>query len=95
MPIKIALLGFGTVASGLPFLLTENYSKISDAAGDDIVISKILVRNENEKNRLMGLGYTYEFVTSIDDILEDPEITIVVELMGSHRACKDIYLPGA
>ena len=88
MPIKIALLGFGTVASGLPFLLTENYSKISDAAGDDIVISKILVRNENEKNRLMGLGYTYEFVTSIDDILEDPEITIVVELMGRIEPAK-------
>ncbi|WNZ90748.1 homoserine dehydrogenase [Streptococcus iniae] len=88
MPIKIALLGFGTVASGLPFLLTENYSKISDATGDDIVISKILVRNENEKNRLMGLGYTYEFVTSIDDILEDPEITIVVELMGRIEPAK-------
>ncbi|ELY5748638.1 homoserine dehydrogenase [Streptococcus iniae] len=88
MPIKIALLGFGTVASGLPFLLTENYSKISDAAGDDIVISKILVRNENEKNRLMGFGYTYEFVTSIDDILEDPEITIVVELMGRIEPAK-------
>lgn len=88
MPIKIALLGFGTVASGLPFLLTENHSKISDAAGDDIIISKILVRNENEKNRLMGLGHAYEFVTSIDSILEDPEIEIVVELIGRIEPAK-------
>lgn len=36
----------------------------------------------------MGLGYTYEFVTSIDDILEDPEITIVVELMGRIEPAK-------
>ena len=32
MTVKIGLLGFGTVASGVPFLLTENAEKIKQAA---------------------------------------------------------------
>ena len=35
MSVKIALLGFGTVASGVPFLLKENHEKITQAAQDE------------------------------------------------------------
>lgn len=41
MSVKIALLGFGTVASGVPFLLKENSEKITQAAHDDIEIAKL------------------------------------------------------
>ena len=44
MSVKIALLGFGTVASGVPFLLKENHEKITQAAQDEIEIAKVLVR---------------------------------------------------
>ncbi|VTS14104.1 homoserine dehydrogenase [Streptococcus pseudoporcinus] len=82
MSLKIALLGFGTVASGLPFLLEENGDKIKSAAGEQVQISKILIRNDAEKARLNAMGYEYQFVTSIDEILSDSEISIVVELIG-------------
>ena len=36
MSIKIGLLGFGTVASGIPFLLQENGQKIEEAAKDKL-----------------------------------------------------------
>ena len=36
MSVKIALLGFGTVASGVPFLLKENREKIVQAAQSEI-----------------------------------------------------------
>ena len=39
MAIKIGLLGFGTVASGIPFLLKENGEKITAAAKDDFEIA--------------------------------------------------------
>ncbi|MGX7776620.1 homoserine dehydrogenase [Streptococcus pluranimalium] len=88
MVVKIGLLGFGTVASGIPYLLKENYSKIATLAGIDIEISKVLVRSMDEANRLVSQGNNYDFVTAIDDILSDDEITIVVELMGRIEPAK-------
>ena len=58
MSIKIALLGFGTVASGVPFLLKENQTKITEAAHDTIEIAKVLVKDDDEKNRLLAAGMT-------------------------------------
>lgn len=92
MALKIALLGFGTVASGLPFLLEENGDKIRAAFGGDLEIAKILVRDDNEVNRLKEKEHSYQFVTSIDDILKDPEIAIVVELMGRIEPAKTYIL---
>ena len=42
MSVKIALLGFGTVASGVPFLLKENGDKIFQAAQSEIEVAKFL-----------------------------------------------------
>lgn len=82
MSIKIGLLGFGTVASGIPFLLKENAEKIIAAAHNDLEIAKVLVKDEDEKNRLIAAGHDYHFVTNVDEILNDADIQIVVELMG-------------
>jgi len=65
MTVKIALLGFGTVASGV-----------------------LLVKDEDEKNRLLAAGNDFNFVTNVDDILSDQDITIVVELMGRIEPAK-------
>ncbi len=88
MSVKIALLGFGTVASGIPLLLENNSSKIRSVVGDDLVIAKVLVRDETAKKRLLDQGYSYQFVTSIDDIVDDESIDMVVELMGRIEPAK-------
>ncbi len=88
MSVKIALLGFGTVASGVPFLLNENKDKIVQAAKDEIEVAKVLVKDGAEKERLLAAGHNYNFVTSVDDILTDDEIVIVVELMGRIEPAK-------
>ncbi|MGT2928882.1 homoserine dehydrogenase [Streptococcus dentasini] len=88
MTIKIGLLGFGTVASGIPFLLQENGDKISAAARAEFEIAKVLVKDDEEKNRLLAAGHQYNFVTSIDDIANDSDIQIVVELMGRIEPAK-------
>lgn len=88
MSVKIALLGFGTVASGIPLLLENNSSKIRAVVGDDLVIAKVLVRDEITKKRLLDQGYSYQFVTSIDDIVDDENIDMVVELMGRIEPAK-------
>ncbi|MGT2757612.1 homoserine dehydrogenase [Streptococcus ovuberis] len=82
MSVKIALLGFGTVASGVPFLLEENTKKIEQTAQSAIEIAKVLVKDEAEKDSLIAKGYDYPFVTDVEEILSDSDIAIVVELMG-------------
>lgn len=49
MSIKIGLLGFGTVASGIPFLLKENGEKVLAASRDQLEIAKVLVKDDDEK----------------------------------------------
>ncbi|EHG14311.1 homoserine dehydrogenase [Streptococcus intermedius] len=89
MSIKIALLGFGTVASGIPFLLKENSDKLVQAAHSKIEITKVLVKDIAEKERLLAAGNHFNFVTTIDEILNDKEISIVVELMGRIEPAKN------
>ena len=88
MSIKIALLGFGTVASGVPFLLKENREKIVQAAHSEIEVAKVLVKDDAEKDRLLAAGNDFNFVTNVEEILNDSEITILVELMGRIEPAK-------
>ncbi|HGD6441728.1 TPA: homoserine dehydrogenase [Streptococcus agalactiae] len=88
MTIKIALLGFGTVAKGIPYLLKENQHKLLSLEGEDIVIDKVLVRDNESRQRFINQGFTYNFVTEINTILQDPQINIVVELMGGIEPAK-------
>ena len=88
MSVKIALLGFGTVASGVPFLLKENKEKILQSAQSDIEVAKVLVKDDAEKDRLLAAGNDFNFVTNVDEILEDSDISIVIELMGRIEPAK-------
>ena len=88
MSVKIALLGFGTVASGVPFLLKENKEKILQSAQSDIEVAKVLVKDDAEKDRLLAAGNDFDFVTNVDEILEDSDISIVIELMGRIEPAK-------
>lgn len=58
MSIKIGLLGFGTVASGIPFLLKENGEKVLEASRDQLEIAKVLVKDDEEKIVLSPLETT-------------------------------------
>lgn len=86
--VKIALLGFGTVAQGTFNLLQDNANLIENRSGVTIEISKIFVRNP-EKYSYITLPSTAKYVTNIDDIVNDESIDIVVELMGGTTFAKD------
>ena len=86
--VKIALLGFGTVAQGTFNLLQDNANLIENRSGVTIEISKIFVRNP-EKYSHITLPSTAKYVTNIDDIVNDESIDIVVELMGGTTFAKD------
>ena len=87
--MKIALLGAGTVGSGVVEVLRKNFHEISQKANCEIEISKILVRNLNRpRQNLDGI----ELVDRFEKILEDPEIKIVVEVMGGIHPALDYML---
>ena len=78
--IKIALLGCGTVGGGVYQLLQQNRDEISQRAGQQLSIVKVLERDQ-EKCRALGI-LDDMMATSLEEILNDPEIDIVVELIG-------------
>ena len=88
-PIKIGLLGAGTVGSGVLQVLRENAKEISLKAGAPVEIKSVLVRDAKKARPYMdGLIVT----DKIEDILEDSEIKIVVELMGGLHPAREYML---
>ena len=75
--IKVGIIGVGTVGTSVAQILKDNADVISARSGQDIVVKSGVVKNLN-KDR--GLDITLS--DNVDDILNDPEIDIVVELMG-------------
>jgi len=82
--IKIGLLGFGTVGRGVYKVLKNHREKIFNSCGAQVEIKKILVRN------LARYQSTYAdlsslFTNDVHEIINDHEISIVVEVMGGVR----------
>ena len=75
--IRVGVIGVGTVGRSVVKILEENAAIITARAGDTIVVKRGVVRNL-EKVRDLKI----ELSQNPDDIINDPEIDIVVELMG-------------
>lgn len=77
--IKIGLLGLGTVGTGVYRLLERQAEEIRNKTGVNTVIDKVLVRNLSKVRE----GISPDILTDKpEDILNDPDIKIVVEVMG-------------
>ena len=75
--INIAVLGYGTIGSGVIEVLNTNGESIKKRAGDRINIKYVLDLREFPGDPIME-----KLVHDVNIILEDPEIKIVVEVMG-------------
>ena len=87
--VQIGLLGFGTVGTGVVRVLTDNSQLIAQRAGTAITIKKILVRDLNKKR---ALSTAAEMTTDPAAVLGDPEIDIVVELLGGEEPARTLML---
>lgn len=78
--IKIGLLGLGNIGTGTYKTLEMNRSEIESSVGAKVEIVKIL---EKDIDRDRGITVPRDkFTTDPDDIFKDPEIDIVIELLG-------------
>ncbi|MDR2589940.1 MAG: homoserine dehydrogenase [Oscillospiraceae bacterium] len=75
--IKVPVLGYGIVGSGVVSLLNKNAKHISKNAGQDIQVKYILDIKEFPNDPFEKL-----FVNDFETIIHDPEVTIVVEAIG-------------
>ena len=96
-PLKVGLVGGGIVGGGVYQLVQKSAaSGRLGEIGAGIDIAKICVRDINKK-RDYTVSESTKFVSNIDDILNDPSINCVVELMGGTTTAKvgtlHIYYP--
>lgn len=77
--MRIAILGLGTVGGGVIRLLRENWTIIHMKTGLNLELAKVLVRDAAKARPGME---DLPITTDINEILGDPSIKIVVELMG-------------
>ena len=80
--INVAILGFGVVGSGTARLLTDNADIIEKKTGEKICVKRIL-----DLRDFPDSPFADRITHDINDILNDPEISIVAEVIGgSHPA---------
>lgn len=75
--IKIAVMGYGTVGSGVVEVFYENQESIQHRAGQEMDIKYIL-----DLRDFPDSPYKDKFTKNFDDIINDDEVEIVVEVMG-------------
>ncbi|MDE5878627.1 MAG: homoserine dehydrogenase [Desulfovibrio sp.] len=88
-PLGVGLAGFGTVGSGLARLLVDNADIIRRRTGRDMAIKAVLVRDAH-KAREVPLPRGAELTTDPARLVNDPEIDVLVELMGGIDAARSI-----
>lgn len=75
--IKTAVLGYGTVGSGVVEVLEKNREIIAKRAGDEIEIKYVLDRKD-----FSGTPIENKIVSDFEQIIQDEEIKVVVEVLG-------------
>ena len=83
----IAILGFGNIGSGVAELLLRNRKAIADASGESVYVKYVL-----DKRDLSGTGYEDRVAESIEEIVNDPEVTVVCEMMGGTQPAFDFSM---
>ncbi|MEW8657752.1 MAG: homoserine dehydrogenase [Candidatus Thiodiazotropha endolucinida] len=89
-PVKVGLLGLGTVGGGTLNVLTRNADEIARRAGRGIQITHAAAK-QYDPSQLIGL----ESVEVTDDafsVVENPELEIIIELIGGYTPARELVL---
>ncbi|MBQ7364459.1 MAG: homoserine dehydrogenase [Clostridia bacterium] len=85
--ISIAILGFGNIGSGVAEVLKRNQDKIRAAVGDEVFVKYVL-----DKRDLSQSEYADRAVLDIDIIMNDPEVSVVCEMLGGTQPAYDFSM---
>ncbi len=87
--LKIGMLGAGVVGSQVARLLSEDQRELSTRSGARLVLSKIAVRDISAQRA--GIDSSL-FTTDTTSVVSDPEIDIVIEVMGGIEPARTLIL---
>ncbi|UZE95244.1 homoserine dehydrogenase [Alkalimarinus alittae] len=86
--MKLGICGLGTVASGAINVLKRNAESISGRAGCPIEVIQVGSRRLKDNCDLTGIGFT----TELFDVVTNPDVDIVIELIGGYDLAKELVL---
>ncbi len=89
-PINIGIIGFGTVGAGTVEVLTTNRELIADRLGMELVVKKI-ADLDLDSDRGIAVDRAV-LTTDAEEVLDDPDIDIVVELIGGVTKAREYIL---
>ncbi len=87
--INVGMLGLGTVGTGVAKILDANAHNIAQKVGSPVVLKKVLVRDAAKPRRINLDGL---ITTDPAAVIGDPDIDIVVEVMGGEDPSKDYVI---
>ena len=87
-PVKVGICGFGTVGGGTFNVLTQNAAQIARRSGREIIIEQVGARRDNAACDTSNTNITRD----IFDVARNPEIDVVVELIGGYDVAKELVL---
>ena len=88
--INVGIIGLGTVGSGALRILRDNAELIRRRVGVTVEVTKVAVR---DAGRDRGIAVPAGLLTTDpSQIIEDPNIDIVVELIGGYQPARDLIL---
>lgn len=87
-PVKIGICGLGTVGSGTVNVLTRNARVINARAGCDLIIAQVATRRRDVNCSLEGLNVTDDIFA----VADNPEVDILVELIGGIETARELIL---
>ena len=82
--VKVAIMGYGVVGSGVAQVLTDHYDSIAGRAKEEIDIKYILDLRDFPDSPFQG-----KFIKDFAVILNDPEVRVVAEVMGGLHPAYD------
>ena len=89
-PINVGLLGIGTVGGGTFAVLKRNQEEITRRAGRGIVIRMIADRDLEKARNIAGNDVVV--TADANEVVTNPDIDIVVELIGGYTVAKELTL---
>ncbi len=88
--VKIGLIGLGTVGTGVAKILIEQKKLLEKKVGKPLILKKIADRDLKRPRPVDLTGI--ELTTNAEEVIEDPEIDILIELIGGYEPAKTFIL---
>jgi homoserine dehydrogenase len=89
-PVNVGLLGLGTVGCGTVNVLQRNAEEITRRAGRGICVTHAAARNLESKRICSTEGI--KLTTNPADVVNDPDVDVVVELIGGYDPARELVM---